>query len=686
MSFSEKGFKLEAFQMGQKVIKGYVEGTLGKKRERKKEEGNEVPFAERNKEEQTELFYQLESLVAERRDLTQTTKGEGGKNEATKEEKPEKADKKKEEGNVWEIRVLNGRRILVPRAGAEAAPETHAKDAEDTAATRLKEIVGELTKLNTIPGLKEAYEQKLTKFYFMMKAARKVERLKSRVSEIDFAVADIRSRSTAQRGGKGAVRGKDRVQVELLLKERQESAKTIEEMDAYEGGHELRRFLQIKEYAETFSKERMVEFPSAKSVIDEGLDNMRRHQPFLLAGHLGTGKTEYARHMAKVFMIENGVGYDPSTLETKEDIDALYDKLEPEFFSGGEEASVYDLIGKLKLVGKSAEDPRLLAARVQDLTNALAEMRVTAVPQEELAKIILGKGDVTETVFHYGPLGRALRDGKPIIIDEVNLIPAAVLGRINTILLRGVGSRERLQENGEESFPIKPGFAVIGTCNLGRQYAGIQEVNAAFKSRWIAKEVSYPELEETYDLILAALVRKDRVRLPPNFPAEDFDRLASLAVVTREIQEIFAGRTDGQRFMALANGPAAERGQLEKAVVSTRDLMRKIIQPWKEKDFSVSLDEIIGRNILAAEVFSKDDQRFMTELFLRRGFFKGWDAKKFEKMGISGVTQAEINALHVNIGKFNDVDVRFGTLLKEAAGRASLIKAELLVGTKKKSA
>ena len=657
-------------ELGQRLAHKYTKERLIPKEEAEAEYGG-TPFDERLEDEQAELFFKFHSLEAELGDLNGTI-FMFEHEEEEKEKGREAADEPQ-----YSIRVLNGRRIRIPMPSGEPSG-TYKKKSIEKAQERREEVKQEMANMGTIPGFSEAVEKKMLRTFFLMKVAREAEQLRTRNAEIEATVDLINQLAIKSKAG--AVRGADRKRLDLLEKELDENKTKIEEIDNYEGGHTVKRFLQIKEYAETANKGRMVEFPSAKAVVDEGLDHMRDHQPFLLAGHLGSGKTELARHMAKIFMIENGVDYDP---EEEQNFDELYNRLEPEFFSGSDEASIYDLVGKLRLVGKDASDPMKIAQRTKDLSTALLNIGIN-ISNNEIAKILTGKSDVTETIFSYGPLGRAIRDGRPIIIDEINLVPPEILGRLNQVMLRGVGSTERLQENGEEPLEIKPGFVVLATCNLGTQYEGTREVNAAFKSRWVAKEVGYPNIEETYDLMLATLVRKDFVRMPPDFPPESFEQLVDLAVATREIQEIFSGQTENQRFMAMSSGVSPEKSQLEKAVVSTRDLMKKIISVWKKNNFRESLDNIISRNILAAEVWSKDDQKFMTEIFIRRGFFADWSEKDFKKTGIYSVSQRELDALQAQIDteEYKNANKAFDEIREKASERASLVRDELLIGTK----
>lgn len=662
-SLEEKtlGRKIEGARMAKGIFGQYAEDLFGRAEGTAPESLQGQSWDELDEDTQKEELFDVFSLGAEQKDLLETIKRFG--NEA-------------EKAPTFEIKVLNGRRIRVPVASEGEGGASYRTEAAAHAEQRLNEVKQELANLGAIPGFKEAYINRLTKYFFLMKASAEARRLRDRNAEIDAQIQHVRE--DARQGTAGVVRGAERKQIALLETEREANEQKIASLKESEGGSELTRLEQLREYADAAAANRMVEIPSVKETVEDGLENMRNHQPFLLAGHLGSGKTEAAKHMARLFMMENGVGFD-----SKKSTDDWYNSLEPEIFSGSEGASVYDLVGKLKLVGKSADDPKELTKRVGELSAVLETAGVENVPKDEIAKILLGKGDVTETVFNYGPFGRALKRGVPVIIDEVNRIPPEVTSRINDVMLRGIGSKVHLQENGEEEFAVQPGFAVLGTCNLGAQYAGLQDVDAAFKSRWVAKEVFYPDVGETYDLMLAALLRKDRPRLPPDFPADGLDQMVDLAVAAREIQEIFAGRTEGQRFMAMATGASAEKSQLDKAVVSTRDIMRKIIKPWRESGFKTSLDEIIAKNILAAEVFSVDDQKFMTEIFIRRGFFQGWNEKQFTKTGIQNIGQQELDALQAAAltDDYKTANAVTDQLRAGAHEHASLARAELLIGT-----
>lgn len=111
-----------------------------------------------------------------------------------------------------------------------------------------------------------------------------------------------------------------------------------------------------------------------------------------------------------------------------------------------------------------------------------------------------------ETVWIEGALPKAMKEGRPLLLDEVDFCVPEVLS-----LLHPVTEAEPMlvikEHDGEEIFP-KEGFRVFATANsLGIHddtgvYTGTQAMNHAFLSRFSGFFVDYPtEKEETTALI-----------------------------------------------------------------------------------------------------------------------------------------------------------------------------------------
>ncbi len=658
-------------------VKGFVDKTFENGDLEKNIENEQSNFENLSEGDQIDSLFQVQSLIAERRDIIHSIHSD---------KDTEQVSSQSETNNIkYVIKKIAGRPVRIPvhiddESGVSIDKE-HKEKAIESTEDRLSEIKTELSRLNSIDGLKEAYGDKVSELYFQVKMMSSMENYSLELESINAEIESIKISSGKTESG--TVVGLDSQYLESLEAEKLKIEDKLNGISNEESiGPFLSRMRSLKEYTNSAEKDRMVEVGSTKKVVNNLLKNMRSHQPYMLAGHLGSGKTEIARHAARIFMIENGIGFNPEDFQNPDDI---YEILEPEIFSGAEEASVYDLIGKLKLTGSDTSNPDVIAEHTKKIAKRFEEIGVKGIEENEISKLLLGKSDVTETVFNYGPLGRAIRDGKPIIIDEINLMRPEIIGRINDILLKKEGSEISIQENGEDKFTVKPGFAVIATLNLGSQYSGIQDFNAAFASRWVGAEIDYPEVDETFDLILSTIMRKDRLRLPPDFPAEEYDKLIDLSVTVREIQEIFSGRIEGSRFMAKANSVTAEKSQLEKVVVSTRDVMRKIIKPWKESNFTKPLDSIIAENILAsAAIQSKDEQKFITEIFLRRGFFNEWSEQDFVDFGIDSVSDSEIKALTASMDSddFKEYNQHFDDLLGDAHNRSNITRQSMLIGNK----
>ena len=86
----------------------------------------------------------------------------------------------------------------------------------------------------------------------------------------------------------------------------------------------------------------------------------------------------------------------------------------------------------------------------------------------------------------------AVKNGRTVIIDELNTIAMENLIGLNDILQSKVGSMAYV--TGLGPVKIKKGFGLIGTGNLSTDsvsYEGTQDLNPAFKSRFLTIEYNY---------------------------------------------------------------------------------------------------------------------------------------------------------------------------------------------------
>ena len=266
---------------------------------------------------------------------------------------------------------------------------------------------------------------------------------------------------------------------------------------------------------------------------------------------------------------------------------------EPEIFSGSEEVTHYDLFGKSQLGPEGS-------------------------------------------YFQPGPATKALEEGRPLLIDEVDLVPHAIIGRIQHLLTRKPGDVITIQENSNESIKVPPGFIVLATGNIRSHKYRREEMDPAFLRRFWQTEVPYIPGNEAYDILVASLIDR-RGSLTLGSPADVTD-LENLVKGAKFTQEVFAGeRTD---FMG--EGAQASRGlgaSLEKATLSLGDLLA-ITRSWKAGNFQSPLgDHLLSEFVRSQTV--KQDQLNLVKIFTLHNFFKGKSAQEF---GIAGLTEEKLAA------------------------------------------
>jgi len=212
----------------------------------------------------------------------------------------------------------------------------------------------------------------------------------------------------------------------------------------------LARAHELLSYHESLTKEgHICPLPSTVEYIKKIEDRMITGKPVFLHGATGTGKTSLARYAAKEL--------------TGKESEMVY--CSPQF----REQQVWSTTGL-----RATED---------------------------------GRG--VETVVIYGPLARAMRDGKAIIFDEFTTLPKEQMAFIKGVFNKKIGDTITVPGNGE--IVIVEGFQMIFTANL-KSEKNIErselppEMASEFEQNNI--EVGYASTEEMYDTMLARLLDK----------------------------------------------------------------------------------------------------------------------------------------------------------------------------------
>ena len=638
------------------VIGGYVEATFGNEVQ---EDTEQVPFKERPEDEQLDKWYDFLDLIAERRLINRDD----------------------EKGEIQEKKAvrLGGRIVLIP-TGQKLL---HGQALQQEREKRKEEVAQKIAEFGRIPGFREAYEQKINHALLLAKANRTKELLDRESAILTGEANELLRTSGSQQGGEP--KGTAKVRLEQIKKRQGEIKEKTDLYKKYEAGYNNEIFSQLRHYSQAYEDNLLIPVPTVERNLKWGEAELDRRQHIVFAGHLGSGKTEMAKELARLVMLKNGFGGEEALTDPVE-----ADKnLQVEMFAGSYESSIYDLIGKLKLKVKKnfgVESALEELINHEGLIVEYEEKHNEKINRSDLAAALAGKQEAVETYTELGPVARALAKGVPCIIDEFTSIRPEVLRRLNAIALAKVGDKVRIQENGEEEYEIKPGFVLIFTCNLGGKYKNLQEVSVEFGGRVVSREVDYPNIEETYDMILTALMNHDRQRLPSNFPMDEYPKLAALAVTAVDVQQIFSGKTEGRSFAGLASGASvvAKKETLKGGVLSPRDLMRKIMGAWRGEGFKRTLDEVVADEFISSQIYEPGDRKFLTELFLRRGFFEDWSKDDLQQHGLPDLDQRELDTLRSAAVK---AEYTQNDPLKEiwekANARGSALQRDLGIGVKK---
>lgn len=262
-----------------------------------------------------------------------------------------------------------------------------------------------------------------------------------------------------------------------------------------------------------------------KDIISEALPALLRGEPVLLVGETGGAKTALAEYIARKYL-----------------------DVEPELISGYGDVNSYQLMGKQELREQHG-------ATVSD--------------------------------FVAGPLVRAMESGRPVILDEINAMPAELLKRLNKIMQLRPGDTFTIQEDSGREVVVKQGFCVIATANeKSKRYKGVDDLSVEFQNRFGANiyRVRYPDHAVAYGdpavendrLAMAAVVDK-RGNFPADIDPHDFDNFVRACFVS---QQVFSGNHgEGFTNYVTTERQLDDKPGLEETVLAPRtmiDMLAKV--------------------------------------------------------------------------------------------------------------
>lgn len=229
-----------------------------------------------------------------------------------------------------------------------------------------------------------------------------------------------------------------------------------------------------------------------KEVIEESLPAMMRGEPALFVGETGGAKTALAE-----YIVYQHFG------------------VEPEFISAYGDVNSYQLMGKQEL-------------------------------REE------NGASVSE--FMPGPIVRAMEQGRPLILDEINAMPPELLKRLNKIMQLRPGDKFSVQEDSRRIVEVQPGFCIIATANeKSMRYKGVDDLSVEFQNRFGANiyRVRYPDHASGYEdyprenaQLATASIVDERGEQSPYIEEAQLNDFIKVAFIS---QQLFAG-THGRGY------------------------------------------------------------------------------------------------------------------------------------------
>lgn len=249
-----------------------------------------------------------------------------------------------------------------------------------------------------------------------------------------------------------------------------------------------------------------------------------------------------------------------------------------------------------------------------------------------------------QTVFQYSEFVKALRDGTPVILDEVNLMPHEFAGILHELLQKRMGDVWVHPTTGEKILIQAPIFA---TANLkSERYRQRYELDPATIRRFIggagAREVHYLDFgkkdsdgrliaPETLKILATVLAdRNGDIQWSESEAPLKLDEMKRFVGACRKIQEDFTlGIREGGQEESFAR---TDRLAFREMVITLKDQI-EIMKAWKASGFRESLEDVLLREFFhKAEVSGRaeKDRANMLRVFIANKFFQAIDPARFK--------------------------------------------------------
>lgn len=276
---------------------------------------------------------------------------------------------------------------------------------------------------------------------------------------------------------------------------------------------------------------------------------------------------------------------------------------------------------------------------------------ISVSEQIKESQIIGSRGlEAGQTVFNYSEFVKAQKEGRPVILDEIDLMPHEFSGLLHDLLQKRVGDIWVHPVTGER-IPITA--PIMATANLkSERYKQRYELDVATLRRFIggagAREIHYLDIgkkdkegrliaPETMSILRAVLAdRNGDIDWDEEEAREKVGELNRFVSACRKIQEDFTVSLQGEEE-SLAR---SENLAFKKLVITLKDQI-EIMKAWKAGGFEEPLERVILREFFhKAEISGRaaKDRENMARVFIANKFFSDTKPEEFKIQGLSSKT------------------------------------------------
>jgi|GEM_PF-2039861 len=297
-----------------------------------------------------------------------------------------------------------------------------------------------------------------------------------------------------------------------------------------------------------------------------------------------------------------------------------------------------------------------------------------------------------ETYFDWGPLAKAMREGRVVILDEFTALPKEQMSMLKGVMSKKVGDPYPIPRNGE--VVIAPGFQMIFTANLkSEKNPERQDIPPEMANEFDQNnlKINYTPPAEAYDIMLSRLLNPDNSL---DFSWYDLNTtLPKFCEALAEIQSAYADKLpEDTAKLVGAVSAGSKRPGLKKLVLNQRTV-EAVLEAWRltrlnhsNESFFSFLDQRLAKS-LTFEEYPAGDRLLATQILASKGFLTtltpedlSLPSDVFDPTAIKKIRndRATINKLldesgairHLTLKEVAELDP-FGLRARELAGVAS---------------